>query len=90
MTAGEPLLEVEGAFPVTRCARCAREVLTHIHLDTGTARRLCLHCDAELDPAEVRWVDLEELASLGYGLEDEELGGCGRPGCGRGNCSNRR
>jgi len=90
MNPSEPLLEGEGDFPVSRCARCAREVLTHVHLDAGAARRLCLHCDAEIDPAEVRWVSAEVLASLGYGLEDEEPGGCGRPGCGRGNCSNRR
>ena len=29
-------------------------------------------------------------APLGYGLHRAEEGGCGRPGCGRGNCSNRR
>jgi hypothetical protein len=83
------LATLDGGFPVARCARCARDVLTHVHLDArGDERRLCLHCDAELDPREVRWVGEGELEPLGYGLEEE--GGCGRPGCGKGNCSNRR
>jgi hypothetical protein len=65
-------------------------VLTHVHLDDrGEERRLCLHCDAEIDPREVRWVQEAELAGLGYELGADE-GGCGRPGCGRGNCANRR
>ncbi len=86
-----PAPALESDFPVAHCARCARDVLTHVHLDErGEGRRLCLHCDAELDPAEVRWVGEEALEPLGYGLGDEERGGCGRPGCGRGNCSNRR
>ncbi len=83
------LAELDDGFPVARCARCARDVLTHVHVDVrGDERRLCLHCDAELDPREVRWVAESELEPLGYGLEEE--GGCGRPGCGKGNCSNRR
>ena len=78
-------------FPVSQCARCAREVLTHVHLDeAGEPRRLCLHCDAEIDPAAVRWVEESELEPLGYALGADEEGGCGRPGCGRGNCANRR
>jgi len=82
---------LESDFPVARCARCAREVLTHVHLDEGgEARRLCLHCDAEIDPAEVRWLGEAELEPLGYGLHRAEEGGCGRPGCGRGNCGSRR
>ena len=83
------LVELGGGFPVARCARCARDVLTHVHLDArGEERRLCFHCDAELDPREVRWVAEGDLEPLGYGIEEE--GGCGRPGCGKGNCSNRR
>ena len=92
-------------FPVAHCAHCsakyavmhpsmtaaARDVLAHVHLDPrAEARRLCLHCDAEIDPAEVRWVDEAALEPLGYGLHRAEEGGCGRPGCGRGNCGNRR
>ena len=85
----DALAELGSGFPVARCARCARDVLTHVHLDArGDERRLCFHCDAELDPREVRWIAEGELEPLGYGLEEE--GGCGRPGCGKGNCSNRR
>ena len=48
----------ETGFPVAPCSRCGREVLTHVHLDaTGEPRRLCFHCDAEIEPATVRWVD---------------------------------
>ena len=80
-----------GALPVARCARCERDVLTHVHLDAhGGEARLCLHCDATIDPAAVRWAGAAEAATLGYGLDDPEAGGCGRPGCGRGNCANRR
>ena len=42
-------------FPVARCARCDRDVLTHVAMDAaGDERRRCIHCDAELDPAEIR------------------------------------
>lgn len=86
-----PAVGFDDGFPIARCARCAREVLTHVHLDEGgRSCRLCFHCDAEIDPAEVRWVGEGDLEPLGYGLHQEETGGCGRPGCGRGNCSNRR
>jgi hypothetical protein len=79
----------EPGFPVTWCARCARDVLTHVHVDaSGEPVRLCLHCDAEIDPREVRWVEEARLEPLGYALQDDA--GCGRPGCGRGNCQNRR
>ena len=81
----------ETGFPVTRCALCRRDVLTHVHLDErGAERRRCLHCDAEIDPLEVRWVGEGELGGLGYELASEDGFGCGRPGCGRGNCANRR
>src|SRR5438132_13650676 len=68
---------------VAHCAHCsakyavmhpsmtaaARDVLAHVHLGPrAEARRLCLHCDAEIDPAEVRWVGETALAPLGYGL----------------------
>lgn len=87
MTAGT----LEETFPVARCARCGRDVLTHVHLGgDGRARRLCLHCDVELDPREVRWVAEADLGRLGYGVETPTEGGCGRPGCGKGNCANRR
>ena len=81
---------LDAAYPVSRCGRCARDVLTHVHLDAGgEPHRLCLHCDAEIDPADVRWLDEDALEPLGYGVHRDEIGGCGRPGCGRGNCATR-
>ena len=86
-----PAPALESDFPVAHCAGCGRDVLTHVHLDAdGEPHRLCLQCDAEIDPAEVRWVGEADLEPLGYGMHRAEEGGCGRPGCGRGNCSNRR
>ena len=77
-------------FPVTRCARCDRDVLTHVHFDDdGGEHRLCYHCDTELDPETLRWVPETALAALGYGLHLDNEAGCGRPGCGKGNCANR-
>lgn len=78
----------EGAttFPVARCAPCGREVLAHLQLDDADAERYgCVHCDAELDPHELRWVVETELAGVGYALwaEGEH---CGRPDCGGGRC----
>ena len=91
MASGVDIGAHEAGFPVSRCAKCRRDVLTHVHLDErGEERRCCLHCDAEIDPREVRWVEEEELDRIGYELASEEGFGCGRPGCGRGNCSNRR
>jgi hypothetical protein len=58
-----------------------------VHLDeAGAERRRCLHCDAEIDPGEVRWVLAPEMERLGYELEADGQGGCGRPGCGQGAC----
>jgi hypothetical protein len=75
----------EQGFPVSRCARCGRDVLLHVHFDAdGEERRLCLHCDAEIDPAEVRWVEQSALDALGYGVASE--GGCGKLDCGQGRC----
>ena len=54
------------------------------------ARRRCLHCDAEVDPAAMCWVGEADLGSLGYELLGDETGGCGRPGCGRGRCGNNQ
>jgi hypothetical protein len=73
-------------FPIARCAPCGRDVLTHVDLDAGGAeRRRCVHCDAELDPAEVRWVDADALAHAGYAIGVDGAG-CGRPDCGQGRC----
>ncbi len=76
---------LDPGFPVSYCARCARDVLTHAHLDArGEMERSCLHCDGSMDPAEMRWVSEEELAVLGY--SEVQTGGCGRPNCGQGRC----
>jgi hypothetical protein len=74
-------------FPVARCVPCGRDVLTHAVLDDrGREDRRCVHCDASLDPAEVRWVGVPVLGDLGYAMEGEGSGGCGREGCGQGRC----
>jgi hypothetical protein len=81
-------LAVSDGFPVARCALCKCEVLTHVVLDArGEARRCCIHCDAALDPLEIRWVAETDLADLGYS-DSGAVGtaGCGRPGCGSGRC----
>ena len=86
MSAAAPEID----FPVSRCGPCGRDVLTHVHLDdAGAERRRCLHCDAEIDPREVRWVLETELDGLGYAVDDDPGAGCGRPGCGKGNCASR-
>jgi hypothetical protein len=73
-------------FPMARCAPCARQVLAHLALDDADAERYaCIHCDAELDPAELRWVSEPELAGLGYAVWAEREH-CGRPDCGSGRC----
>ena len=83
-------MSAQADFPVSRCARCEREVLTHLHLDDrGGEHRLCFHCDAEIDPEALRWVPEAALAALGYGVHNDQEAGCGRPGCGKGNCANR-
>ncbi len=78
----------EPDFPISRCAPCGRDVLTHVALgDDGAERRRCIHCDATIDPAELRWVLEPELERLGYAFHTEEMvEGCGRPGCGQGRC----
>jgi hypothetical protein len=82
---------IDGDFPVARCVPCAREVLTHLRIDDdGRERRCCVHCDAELDPDEVRWVGTSELDAAGYALLADPADGCGRPDCGQGRCGNRR
>lgn len=69
-----------GDFAVGHCGECRREVLTY----SGDARpgedavRRCLHCDERL-VGELRWIDVADLASLGYQIdsgEDEAQGGC--------------
>jgi hypothetical protein len=79
-------VDLDHDFPVGYCARCARDVLTHVHLDAdGDDQRLCLHCDATMDPEELRWIGEAELLAIGYAPVPQ--GGCGRPDCGQGRCS---
>jgi hypothetical protein len=78
-----------GAFPVSRCVPCGRDVLVHVVLDGDARERIrCVGCDAEIDPLEVRWIAEPALNELGYAVGDEVgVSGCGRPGCGGGRCS---
>jgi hypothetical protein len=77
----------EPEFPVSHCVPCGRDVLTHVHVDErGAEHRFCLHCDAEIDLAAVRWIGEPALEPLGYRLDGDEPLGCGRPGCGQGRC----
>lgn len=78
---------LDGEFPLGPCARCDKEVLVGVTLDErGEERRHCVHCEAELDPALLRWVSEEELERVGYAswIEREH---CGRPDCGGGRCA---
>jgi len=73
-------------FPVARCAPCGREVLAHTWIDErGDDRFACVHCDAELDPVELRWMTETELDGVGYAVVTEQAH-CGRPDCGGGRC----
>jgi hypothetical protein len=73
-------------FPVARCGPCGRDVLAHLSLGDADGERYgCLHCDAELDPMELRWVVEAELAAVGYAVCAEREH-CGRPDCGGGRC----
>jgi hypothetical protein len=71
-------------FPATHCAICDREVLCYLDLDEADRELArCLECST---PAgEVRWLDLHELETIGYGFVLPP-GGCGRPDCGQGRC----
>jgi len=78
--------EAPSTFPVARCGPCGRDVLAHLSLDAADRERYgCIHCDAELDPAELRWVSEPELDAVGYAVWQEREN-CGRPDCGGGRC----
>jgi hypothetical protein len=80
------MTEPAPTFPVARCVPCGREVLAHVWLDdAGGDRYGCLHCDAEIDPAELRWVLESDLDGVGYAVLAEREH-CGRPDCGGGRC----
>jgi hypothetical protein len=77
---------LDGEFPVGHCARCEKDVLVGVSLDErGEERRRCVHCEAELDPALLRWVSESELDGVGYAAWTEGEH-CGRPDCGGGRC----
>jgi len=79
----------EETFPTAACGPCGRTVLAHLEFDPeGNEQRHCVHCNAALDPAEVRWVPLGELDGLGYTMQGEARG-CGKGGCGGGQCGAR-
>jgi len=78
--------DVPSTFPVARCVPCGRDVLAHVHLDSGGEEQYaCIHCDAGLDPTELRWVEEEALDGIGYAVWAEREH-CGRPDCGGGRC----
>lgn len=79
-------VRLDGGFPVGHCARCGKDVLVWVRLDErDEERRHCVHCDAELDPAELRLIGESELADVGY-ARHAETEHCGRPDCGGGRC----
>ena len=77
---------LDDVFPVGHCARCERTVLAAVRLEADREeRRHCACCDAELDPAELRWVTESALEALGW-IAWTEAETCGRPDCGGGRC----
>lgn len=73
-------------FPATHCVVCDREVLCYLDLDEAEREIVrCFECSTPADGAEVRWLDLQDLETLGYGFVLPP-GGCGRPDCGQGRC----
>jgi hypothetical protein len=71
-----------GDFATTHCVECRRQVLTYPdggHPTENRARR-CLHCDT-LAAGELRWVDVSDLAALGYGVDSGEDSGGGCKAC---------
>ena len=77
---------LDDVFPVGHCSRCRRTVLAGLVLDAHEEeRRHCVHCDAELDLAALRWLTEAELDAAGYATWTEAET-CGRPDCGGGRC----
>lgn len=83
---GTPSIFLEaGDFATTHCVECRREVLTYPdggHPTENRARR-CLHCDT-LVAGELRWVDVSDLAALGYAVDSGENPGGGCTACANG------
>lgn len=78
-----------GDFAVGRCSVCGREVLTYADgtgSQSSTVRR-CIHCDQSIR-GELRWVDVQDLESLGYAVDaDRQGGGC--VSCSTGGCATK-
>ena len=75
---------LDGRIPVGHCARCKKDVLAVLWFDEHEEeRRACAHCEAGLDPAELRWLTETELEAVGYAAY-AEAEHCGRPDCGGG------
>lgn len=80
-------MSAAGGFPVARCVPCGKDVLTTLVRSEGEDRRSCVHCDAEIDPLEVRWIAEASLDQLGYAERAEPGSACGRGSCGRGSAA---
>jgi hypothetical protein len=75
-------------FLLGECPICLKQVLTHVDFDAdGSELRRCVHCDATIDAAALRWVDGSELESTGYALLEARVCGNGG-GCSSGCRSN--
>jgi hypothetical protein len=76
----------DAQFQVACCARCDKEVLTHVvDIDIeGNEVRRCLHCDGEVT-GDPRAIPASELEGYGYTLIEARScgngGGCST-GCG--------
>jgi hypothetical protein len=54
------------SFPIAPCKACDKAVLTYVMLDErGDELRLCVHCDAAVNP-DLQWANADELEAWGY------------------------
>ncbi len=79
---------IGSGFPVARCDRCDRTVVTCVTIDeAGAESRACAHCDTPI-ASEISWVSAQALEEAGY-----EIGTRAKPrgcGCGSGGCALNR
>lgn len=77
-----------GDFAVGCCRECRREVLAYPDGDPGRGAeaRRCIHCDERLT-GELRWIDVADLAALGYEIDSGPNGGAGCASCSSGGCA---
>src|SRR5439155_434532 len=86
----------EGRVLVTRDTRLVRrrDLPPHVLIASNYFREQLREVAAAVPLGDAgflcRCLDESRLAPLGYAVGTEDEGGCGRPGCGRGNCANRR